>query len=253
MPSQNLFFTVYRGNQGALRHSAYMRMSKVLLIQHVLRRFAIELADKRIFDYGFGAGTFFRYCPKSSQLFGVELDPVCVAEVSAMLAAQGFTHVDLQPLPLDTWQNHPLLQQSYDLVIGSHVLEHLPDPAGFLRRIQACLLPGGQFVGLVPINERRQDSHHVQIVYQPAVQSWLNGTVLRLQGWVESDPALYWVQPLFTYESGWRHRTAQALSMAIGPVAKALGPERWFALGKALGILTRSKPTQAALVLQRVD
>jgi len=253
MTGQNLFLTVYRGNQGALRHMAYMRLSKVLLLQFLLNRFAIDLANKRIFDYGFGPGTFFRYCPKSSHLYGVEIDPTCVSEVSGMLADQGFSHVDLRPLQIEDWEHHPLLQETYDLVICSHVLEHLPDPARFLRRIKECLAPRGHFVGLVPINERRQDARHLHVVDLPLVREWLTGTGFRLQGWVEADPLLYWIQPLFTHESGWRHRAAQLASVTIGPLAKALGSARWLAFSKVAGNVTLSKPTQAALVLQRED
>jgi hypothetical protein len=39
----------------------------VLLTQYVLNKEGISLKEKTFFDYGFGAGTFFRYCPSSTQ------------------------------------------------------------------------------------------------------------------------------------------------------------------------------------------
>src|SRR6266550_1123226 len=66
---QETFLTCYRGTQTDLRHAAYMRMAKVLLIQFLLAKWEVSLDARRILDYGFGAGTFFRYCPQSSQLF----------------------------------------------------------------------------------------------------------------------------------------------------------------------------------------
>jgi hypothetical protein len=62
-----------------------MRMAKVLLALYICRKAGISLDRKSIFDYGFGAGTFFRYCPGSSRLSGVEIDPVNVEEVKNML------------------------------------------------------------------------------------------------------------------------------------------------------------------------
>ena len=61
---QEAFKTCYRGRAGQLFHAAYMRMGKVLFALHILRATGKRLTQKDIFDYGFGAGTFYRYCPK---------------------------------------------------------------------------------------------------------------------------------------------------------------------------------------------
>src|SRR5947208_9789119 len=100
---QETFLTCYRGTQTDLRHAAYMRMAKVLLIQFLLAKWNVSLDARRIFDFGFGAGTFFRYCPESGHLFGVELDAVCVREVTAMLHRRGYRNVELQPMEPADW------------------------------------------------------------------------------------------------------------------------------------------------------
>ena len=71
MNNQARFETVYRGRQGALHHASYLRMSKVLFALRVLRRAGLPLDRAEVFDYGFGAGTFYRYCPTSAKLNGV--------------------------------------------------------------------------------------------------------------------------------------------------------------------------------------
>src|SRR5688500_5179732 len=101
MASQETFLTCYRGNQGALRHMAYMRMAKVLFLQKLLDDADISLENKRVFDYGFGAGTFFHVCPRSASLFGVELDEHAVQEVTRSVRNAGFESVDLQRLELE--------------------------------------------------------------------------------------------------------------------------------------------------------
>src|SRR4051812_17117097 len=122
MASQQIFETVYRSRQSFLHHAAYMRMAKVLLTQHVLEKAGISLEKKMFFDYGFGAGTFFRYCPSSARLFGVEIDPVNVADVGQMLLKRGSKNACLEPIDVDRWEQHPLLQKKYDVVLCSHVL-----------------------------------------------------------------------------------------------------------------------------------
>ena len=252
IPSQESFLSCYRGRQGALNHLAYMRMSKVLLLRALLAAEQVNLGGMDVFDYGFGAGTFFRYCPSDSRLFGVELDAVCVSEVTAMLRSRGVKSIRLEPLQLETWESHPLLQTEYDVVICSHVLEHLEDPIHFLRRMRPCVRADGWFLALVPVHERRPDPHHVQAMSREVVEGWLPGTGFELVRWMESDHWLYWPQPLFTHSDGWRHRLAQGISFALGAVGTAIGPGPWFGLGKAFGSVTGSHPTQAAFILRPV-
>jgi len=227
-----------------------MRMGKVLLLQHLLAKWHVSLAERRIFDYGFGAGTFLRYCPRSSRLFGVEIDPVCVREVTEMLRCRGHRHVQLQPIDPENWRDHPLLKTTYDLVICSHVLEHLSDPDACLRRIAECLEPDALFAGLVPVNERKIDPHHVRQVNLTMLKEWLPAAKLQLIDWVEADPWLYWLQAFFTHDSPLRHRMAQLISLSLGATATGLGHHLWFRCSHVFGKLTCSKPTQAGFLLR---
>jgi SAM-dependent methyltransferase len=233
-----------------LHHASYMRMCKVLLALRVLRKASVELGCSDIFDYGFGAGTFFRYCPPDARLFGVEQDPVVCQEVTEMLGWRGSRHVDLQPIEIEHWKEHPLLQKSYDIFLCSHVLEHLADPVDFLKTVRSCVKVGGLFVGLVPINERAENPHHLQKVDRAVVGRWAADAGYEVAYYDENDPFLYWAQPLYTVTSGWKHKLAQAMSLDLGLSATLFGERLWFAWGKVFGKLTFSKPTQAAFVLR---
>ncbi len=238
----------YRGRQGALHHLAYMRMSKVLLALDLCRRAGITLSGKDVFDYGFGAGTFFRHCPRASRLFGVEMDAENVAAVRAMLTGRGQT-ADLQTIDIAHWSQHPLLARKYHVILCSHVLEHLPEPAAFLTRLRECLHPGGAFIGLVPINERVLDPHHVQPLDEAKIRALATAAGLRVTDYVEADPWLYWLQPIWTSETGLRHKVAQALSFGLGLLATTLGPRLWSTAGHLARPLTLGKFTQAAFIL----
>lgn len=253
LSGQEAFKTCYRGRKGPLYHAAYMRMGKVLLAQRILRSAGIGLTQKHIFDYGFGAGTFYRYCPTSTRISGVEQDPVVCQEVTDMLAKRGFRDVELQPIEIEHWKEHPLLQRSYDIFLCSHVLEHLPDPVDFLKTVRPCVEADGVFLGLVPINERAENPHHVQKVDRAVVERWAADAGYEVAYYEENDPFLYWAQPLFTVDSGWKHKLAQAMSLDLGVSATLAGERLWFAWGKVFGKLTLSKPTQAAFVLRRKE
>ena len=253
MASQQTFLTCYRGTQGAFRHMAYMRMAKVLFLQKLIDRAEIALDGARIFDYGFGAGTFFHVCPRSARLFGVELDPLAVQEVASSVRAAGFQNVDLQPIAIENWSEHPLLRQQYDVIVCSHVLEHLPDPVAYLRKMRDCLAPGGSFLGLVPINERKPDPHHQSVVTRTVVEDWAAASDLRMALYEEGDPWIYWAQPFFTFERGPMHKLAQAISITLGVPATLLGYTRWAGIARAFQAVTASRPMQAGFVFRRAE
>ena len=250
VPSQVIFETVYRGRQSFLHHCAYMRMGKVLLALRALRLACVGLNGKALFDYGFGAGTFYRYCPTSANLSGVEQDPVVCREVSEMLAKRGFRNVDLQPIDIELWKEHPLLKNAYDVFLCSNVLEHLPDPVNFLKTVRPCVKSEGAFLGLVPINERAKTPHHLQKVDRAVVEGWVADSGYELAYYEENDPFFYWAQPLYTVTSGWRHKLAQAMSLDLGLSSTLFGERLWFAWGRIFGRLSFSKPTQAVFLLR---
>lgn len=247
--SQERFETVYRGRQSFWHHASYMRMAKVLFGLWMLQKSKFHAENKKIFDYGFGAGTMFRFFPKNAQLFGVEQDPKTCQEVAQTLEAAGFRHVHLAPIKVGQEDSNPLLSATYDLVILSHVLEHLPDPAGFLRKMKGCLSLSGMILGLVPINERASNPHHLQLVDYDTVKTWAAVAGFKILGYAEGDPWLYWWQPLYTHDRGWRHIVAKGVSLGLGIPATFCGPQLWHFFGKFAGKLFSARPTQAAFPL----
>ena len=247
---QEIFQKVYRGRQSWLHHASYLRMSKVLVILDFIRRWKIPIQGARVLDYGFGAGTLFRYLPASTKISGVEQDPILCQEVGRQLSARGFQDVRLEAIDPDETRPHPLLDGSYDLVICSHVLEHLENPARLLRQFRGALSFSGRILGVIPIHERRPNPHHLRKAGRPEVEQWAKQAGLILEVYEEADPWLYWFQPLYAEDHGWRHRLAQAVSLTLGIPATLLGPSRWMELGKAFRRMTASLPTQATFSLR---
>jgi 2-polyprenyl-3-methyl-5-hydroxy-6-metoxy-1,4-benzoquinol methylase len=250
MSSQEIFETVYRGRQGWLHHASYMRMSKVMMALRALRLHGVSLAKSKVFDYGFGAGTFFRCCPNSAALYGVEQDAVVVEEVRAMLEKRGAGSVDLRQISIANWKSHPLLAPKYDLFLCSHVLEHLESPIEFLMIASNCLSEGGFFLGIVPINERVKNPHHIQEINQSVIERWALDAGMRLEYFEENDHFTYWAQFLYTFDSGWQHRVAQAISLSLGVLSKLCGEQIWFGISERVFSLF-SKPTQATFILSK--
>ncbi len=247
MACQDDFRTAYHHRHSAWHHLAYLRLGKTYLLLDALQRNRVQLAGKRILDYGFGAGNFFRHCPPEARLFGVELDERTVREVGTMLQARGL-EADLQPIDEAHWDGHPLLEQHYDLIVCSHVLEHLPDPVGFLQRITSCLDEGALLLVLLPINEVIPDVHHECEVDQGLARSWARDAGLTVVDCFEGDAPGYWLHAMYPMK-GLGRPLAQASSLLTGLAARLTGRRLWRSWSRLLGALHLARPAQLALVL----
>ena len=149
----------------------------------------ITLENKDILDYGFGAGTFFRYCPPGSRLFGVEMDAENVKAVRAMLEARG-----KHACGFADDQDRALVRASscsrgeYDVILCSHVLEHIPHPSEFMERIRACLKPNGVFIGAGTTMSAKWTLTMFSRCPQSKIRTLARGAGLRVGYYVEADP-----------------------------------------------------------------
>jgi SAM-dependent methyltransferase len=101
---------------------------------------------ERVLDIGCATGAVLEYFVKRGARFaaGVELVPE-VAE-----AARSRLGVDVVLTGSVESIEFPFPQQSFDLIVAGHVLEHVTDPWQVLTRLVQLLKPGGQFIGSLP-------------------------------------------------------------------------------------------------------
>jgi SAM-dependent methyltransferase len=131
----------------------YSSQSKVKRFRNIIKKYGVcETEGTSVFDQGFGLGLMLFCFPRSSLLAGVELSKDVVDEVSRFAKLNGYKRCDFRPHQegkkiSDQWR--PI----FDVVISSHVLEHMTDPTEPLRDLVAVLKPGGLAVLIVPINE----------------------------------------------------------------------------------------------------
>ena len=133
----------------------------------------------------------------------------------------------------------------------SHVLEHVPDPPRVLARLLECLEPGGHFVGLLPINERKRNAHHESVVDRSTIETWCRAAGGQIAFYLETDPWSDRVQPLFADAPPRYPRLNRAISLTLGLSAAALGPAHWSSAGSVFARLTRSNPTQAVFAIKK--
>lgn len=147
-------------------HSGLNRL-RVAHVEKYLKSQRLEAST--VFEAGPGGGNFARHWlarHPGSRYHAVESDGTC----HAALNAHGVT---LQRQPEDIPQDPPV-----DLVIVSHVLEHAPDPRGFLRRMTAPLRSGGALFVEVPCRDfefKKKDEPHLLFFDKGPMSRMLHG------------------------------------------------------------------------------
>jgi SAM-dependent methyltransferase len=107
----------------------------------IVKAFPPWIGQGRLLDVGCASGKFLRQMTAVGWMCaGIELDPDAAAR------AQEVTPDVFIGDPIDA----PFAPESFDLITAFHVLEHLPDPLGVLRRMLAWLAPGGAAIVEVP-------------------------------------------------------------------------------------------------------
>jgi SAM-dependent methyltransferase len=108
-------------------------------------RFALErAANRNVLDAGCGEGYGAAMLAAAARcvLALDQAEAVTIAALRHRLANLEFRAFDLTTLAQ--------LGQTFDLVLSFQVIEHLPDPEGFLAGLAACTAPGGTLVVTTP-------------------------------------------------------------------------------------------------------
>jgi SAM-dependent methyltransferase len=108
------------------------------------RWIAAQAGGKRVLDAGCGEGY------GSALLAGVAAQVVGLDREEAVAVARGRHRAPNLEYRVHDLERVGALGERFDLVVSCQVIEHLPDPAGFLRGLAACVAPGGRLVVTTP-------------------------------------------------------------------------------------------------------
>lgn len=100
----------------------------------------------RVLEIGCGAGVTLAIAKQCGASY------VCGVEISPAAAKEARQHPDIDAVfegSIET-DNFPPISEPFDLIIASHVLEHLVDPWVATRKLYQLLKPGGIFIGAIP-------------------------------------------------------------------------------------------------------
>jgi SAM-dependent methyltransferase len=229
--SQETFRSVYRNRDGFLHRSSYVRLGKSYAVHAALADAGVELSGKRIYDFGFGPGSFLLSCPVDCRLAGCEIDVVNVERLTTELRRKGHPEVDLRTVSEDSSEYRVAFGGGrFDVIVMSHVLEHIAEPEQVLIAAREALTDDGVIVVVLPLNERRPDPRHFHDVTVDIACDWfrlasLDVAVCRTLGCLN-----YLIQPYLKGEKGVGRFMAQAIGLTMGLASRLFSPVAWWAV-----------------------
>ncbi|MCO6488156.1 MAG: methyltransferase domain-containing protein [Phaeodactylibacter sp.] len=106
-----------------------------------------------ILDAGCGnAWVAQHFCPK-----GISVCSMDISTVNPQRALERYPYSNHYGVVADAYRL-PFRDGAFDCVIASEIIEHVPDPGGFIGSLLRVLRPGGQLIITTPYNEKIQYS-----------------------------------------------------------------------------------------------
>ena len=184
----------YRGEAG-IRYFEYQSRFGAIAGEITARKFAnyIKPSDV-VLDFGCGGGFTLKNLT-AAKCLGVEVNPVAreAAERNGITCFATLDDID---------------DETVDVVISNHTLEHVPSPLETLRGLALKLKPGGLLLVIVPIDDWREQrfyspdniDHHLytwtplllgNLFYEAGFDPHTYSTTIGVNGWFRGFPRYY--------------------------------------------------------------
>lgn len=127
-------------------------------IFYLLQQGKVSLKNQSILEIGFGSGDVLLSFDTTCAIYGTEISPSALSRIKKIASTKGYRTNNFSK------SNGAILEYPanfFDIVIASHVLEHIEDDLGLLGEIYRVLKTQGVAVLLIPINEKYPDTKHI--------------------------------------------------------------------------------------------
>lgn len=179
---------------------------------HLLKLIKKSLGNQRILEIGFGSGAVLFSFDTSCELFGVEISHSAVEQATQKAQEKGYKTFEFRILSGDTL---PYSDSEFDIIIASHVVEHVKNDRELMDEIRRMLRPDGVAVILIPINENYEDPNHLRQYTSSQFISLANDCSFRVLHHLENELLFHLVEKFYFegYNSRWK---------VLGPLIAAL-------------------------------
>lgn len=132
-----------------------------------------SVKGKRILDYGCNSGYFtnmiYKKCPNNT-VCGADINPYAVRA-----ATKRFKHLTFYMVDNDFFKKH-----TFDIIVISHVLEHIVERETFMKNLATILADDGRLIIAIPQERIRGDATVFQIMFNACRFKFENPHVVKL-------------------------------------------------------------------------
>ncbi len=151
----------YEGWRELVRLVRYDVRYRVRRMHQILRELDISIDDRDVLDVGFGWGDMLASFPRSCRLVGADISPSAIAYANQNTAFS--EHVSARFCTISERDPEDLPRGPFDIIVSSHVLEHVPDDRASMQAMYDRLRPGGVLVAFVPVEPPDYSPIHLRI------------------------------------------------------------------------------------------
>lgn len=162
-----------------------------LLMEETFRKHSVPFEHLKVFELGFGTGDLLLRFDLTCALHGCDLSEEAVAELTADPRVAAYAGASFVTAAHDGSPRFP--SNDYDLVIASHVIEHIPDDIGAVEALAKHTRNGGLGLFFLPLEPPRHNPDHAR--------TYTAAGFVRLLEWTGWKPIE--VAENFRYASHW--------------------------------------------------
>jgi len=138
----------------------------MFLMEELFRKHKIPFEHQKVFELGFGAGDLLIRFDRTCRLHGCEVSEEAIQELYNDPRIKRYREARFVPANSDGYPVFP--SSGYDIVIASHVLEHVPDDEEVLKQLAEHTRPEGVGLFFVPLERPSCQSYHHVHTYTAA-------------------------------------------------------------------------------------
>jgi ubiquinone/menaquinone biosynthesis C-methylase UbiE len=130
----------------------YTTASPLRVLRKALKDYGfLDLPNQKVFEFGFGHGHALFSFSTSSALYGVELSETAIIEAKKRACKRGYRNYEFkktnsEKIYIDFQQNY------FDIVLCSHVIEHVSCDEALIAELYRVTRPGGYIFLLAPLD-----------------------------------------------------------------------------------------------------
>ncbi len=151
---------VYRVARRFMEWARYDRRYRTRLTEELFRKHAIPFERQRVFELGFGSGELLLRFDTTSSIHGCDISESAVTTMQKDPRARDYQNPTFVHSSSSGDAVFPA--DEYDIVIASHVIEHVPDDLAMLRSMAAHTRLGGYALFFMPLEPPRHNPDHAR-------------------------------------------------------------------------------------------